>query len=159
MLCTAVAGQSDRWSVICHSQPSAFHLEVIWGSSLRGLWADTQDISRWFPALFFSSQHRFCVVLAPRTSMLQKCGGKERSIRERFYTQHMCTSHYSDPRGFTQAWCLILSLVCDHTNAWFCAPHHQKICSFLANKPAWGQLAPLNHLQLGTPNRTSHIIY
>lgn len=114
----AAAGQSDRWSVICHSQPSAFHLEVIWG--FRDLWADAQDTSRWFPALFFSSQHGFCAVLAPHTSLL--CGkGRSRTkerkshwTRERLYTQHMCTRHYRDPRGFTQAWCVLLSPVCDH---------------------------------------------
>lgn len=40
----------------------------------------------------------------------------------------------------------------------FWCPHHQKVC-FVANKSRLRAAGPLNHLQLGTLYRTSHIIY
>lgn len=59
-------------------------------------------------------------MLAPHTSLLQKFCAKESMTMERKtikhkrgFTHNMCTSHYSDPGGFTQAWCVIMSMVCD----------------------------------------------
>lgn len=89
----AAPGQSDGWTVICHSKPTAFHPRATW---------DSQDGSLRYPAPFLkpttqilsgvsTSYLKLCESSAARGKVIAKREEKA-SEQERGFTQNTCAA-------------------------------------------------------------------